>query len=116
MLSRTYSLKGDENFKRVKTKGKLYQSKNFGVRVLKRNDDELSKFGFVVSTRLSKLAVNRNRVARVIKQSVRGNLFRVPKNYDMVFLAKKGIMDKLTVEIMREVDDFFKKNFASKKK
>jgi len=102
-------LKGERNFKRVKKQGKLYQSKNFGVCVCKRDDDEISQFVFIISTRISKIAVKRNRVERAVKQGIRSNLFRVPKNYDMIFLAKGGIMKKLTGEIMREIDNFFKK-------
>ncbi len=107
-------MKGKRNFKRVKEQGKLYQSENFGVCVYKRDDDEISQFAFIISTKINKIAVKRNRVERAVKQGIRSNLFRVPKNYDMIFLAKGGIMKKLTEEIMREIDDFFKKRNFSK--
>jgi ribonuclease P protein component len=115
MLPRAYSLRGESAFRKIKKHGKLYQSKNFGVSVLKRDNDKHSRFGVIISTKISKSAVNRNRVTRAIKLAIRNNLFRIPTNYDMVFLTKKGIVEKLTGEIMREIDNFFKKNFVSKK-
>lgn len=114
MLSTSNSLKGKKAFDRVKTEGKLYQSDNFGVSVLERDDNEHSRFGFIVSTKVSKLATQRNRIKRALTEAVRYNLGKVGNGYDVVFLAKKNIAKKFTEEIMREVDTFLRKTSFGK--
>lgn len=108
MLAVINRLKGKENFDRVKTEGKLYQKENFGASVLKRDDDGPSRFGFVVSTKVSGQATQRNRIKRALKEAVRYNLDKVGKGYDIVFLAKQSIARKITDEIMREVSVFLR--------
>lgn len=97
--------KGPE-FDRVKEEGKLYQSDDFGVAVLEKDGGEESRFGFVVSTKISKMAVHRNRVKRALREAIRQNLKYIPKGYDMVFLTKKSIMEKSTDQIMKQVESF----------
>ena len=103
MLASKFSLKGEENFERVKNEGKLYQTPNFGVSVLKKDDESTSRFGFVISKKVDKLAVNRNRVKRAMSESVRRNMKDIDKGYDMVFLAKKSLMRESTDSIMKKV-------------
>jgi ribonuclease P protein component len=108
-LARKHSLKGQKNFERVKEKGKLYQSDSFAVAVYEREDNEVSRFGFVISAKISKIAVHRNRIRRALSETVRMNISFFPKGRDVVFLAKKNITRKTTEQIMREVEQFFRK-------
>ena len=103
MLATKYTLKGEENFEKVKNEGKMYQDKDFGVIVLKKDNEEVSRFGFVISKKVDKLAVNRNRVKRAMSESVRRNMNDIEKGYDMIFLAKKSIMRESTSDIMKKV-------------
>lgn len=106
MLSRKYRLTGVKNFARVQTEGKVYQSNDFGLAVLDRKDGEPSRFAFVVSTKIAKEAVDRNRIKRIIGESVRLNLLGIVNGYDMVFLAKPSILRIPTDEMMKEVKEF----------
>ena len=106
MLAQIYSLKGEQTINKTLKEGRKRQSENFGVFFTNRKDGDLPKFAFVISKKISKLAVNRNRVKRAMSESVRRNISKVPKGVDFVFLAKKSIVDKSTEEIMREVQDF----------
>lgn len=106
MLAQVYSLKGESVINDILQKGKKKQSDNFGVFFLDRKNPQTPKFAFVISKKISKLAVNRNRVKRAMSESVRRNVSRVPKGVEFVFLAKKSIVDKSTDEIMKEVQDF----------
>lgn len=103
MLASVNRLTGAKNYERVKKEGKLYQRKLFGISVLKRKDKEPSRFGFVVSTKISKEAVQRNRIKRAMREAVRYSLTYSRKGFDIVFLAKKITAKKSTDEIMREV-------------
>ncbi len=105
-IASKFRLKGGANVERVKRLGKVLQSKNFGVVYLKNQEKSFSRFAFVVSTKISKLAVHRNRVDRAMTEAVRMDMPKIPVGYDYVFLAKKTVANKTTEEIMREVTDF----------
>ena len=75
--------------------------------ILKRDDNDPSKFAFVISTKISKLAVHRNRIKRSMNEGIRRNLRDIPKGYDFVFLTKRSIGGKTTEEIIEEVGNFF---------
>lgn len=103
MLARDYSLKGKKNFERVEKEGEMIQSDSLGMTYLKRNDEEFSHFGIIVSTKISKLSVQRNRIKRSISEALRYGMTELKPGFDVVFLAKPSIVKKPTDEIMREV-------------
>lgn len=105
MLAREYLLL-TKSLSIVKKEGKLIQGNNFGVIVRNREDDKPPRFGFVVSTKISKLAVHRNRIRRAMIESARHNFFSVASGYDFLFLAKTTMGKMTTEEIMKEVADF----------
>jgi ribonuclease P protein component len=102
MLASKYILKGAKNYDNVKHNGKMYQKPLFGIVILNRKDKEDSKFGTVVSTYVTKLAVQRNRIKRAIHQTVRYEMTRIKNGFDVVFLVKAIAAKKSTDEIMRE--------------
>ena len=108
MLAREYRIKKKELIEEVKNKGTVLQSENFGVAKLKQNENSKPRFAFVISTKISKLAVSRNRINRALHEGVRRVLKEVPKTFDYVFLAKKSIAKKTTEEIIKEVEKFFR--------
>lgn len=109
MLAKEYKLRGDKIFERVKKEGRKFQSDNFGVSVLKREDQDNPRFGFVISKKISKMAVHRNRIERAFNETVRQNMQIIPKGYDYVFLVKKGIMRKTVEEMMFEIKSFLQR-------
>ncbi len=114
MLAHIYMLSGEKRIKEILNRGIKNQSESFGSFSLDRKDDNNPKFAFVISTKISKLAVHRNRVRRAMSESVRRNVARFPKGVDFVFLAKKEIVKKTTDEIMKEVE-YFISSFVFKK-
>lgn len=109
MLARCYSLKGKDSFQRVEKEGKIFQSDSFGLAYLSRGDKELSNFGFIVSTKVSKESVLRNRIKRAMSEAIRFLLTEVKPGYDVIFLAKQRGLKKTTDEIMKEVSLAMKK-------
>lgn len=107
MLAKKYRLKGRSVLEEVKKKGSLYQTDSFGVLVLKREDDEPSRFAFIVSTKISKIAVKRNGVKRKLREAVKKRIKKVNNGYDVVFLAKKTTLDKNNIELEKEVKEVF---------
>ncbi|MCK5506425.1 MAG: ribonuclease P protein component [Thermodesulfovibrionia bacterium] len=106
MLASEHRLKGEDTFESIKKRGKLYQSQDFGIAVIKRTEKGKSRFGFVVSKKIAKSAVHRNRIKRALREAVRRNLNYFPKGIDAVILTKKSIFKKTTEEIMRELEKF----------
>ena len=71
--------------------------------MLERGDEAPPRFGFIVSTKVSKEAVQRNRIKRAMGEAVRFELMHIKKGFDVIFLAKQISTKKSTDEIMREV-------------
>lgn len=103
MLSRDHTLKGSKNFEEVEKRGRVFQSETFGLAYVKREDNEKSQFGFVVSTKVSPDAVNRNRIKRALSEAVRQSLQEIKKGNNIVFLVKQAATRKSTDGLMKEV-------------
>ena len=52
------------------------------------------KFGFIISKKISKKAVVRNKIKRLIAEEVRKNLDKFENGFRGIFLIKKGIIDE----------------------
>lgn len=103
MLSSLNRLTKKEDFNTVKERGNLIHSASFAFVYLASDAELPSRFGFVVSTKISKKAVARNRAKRLLREAVRTNINQVVKGFDCVFLAKHVILDKQSTEIVAEV-------------
>lgn len=88
MLSSKYRLKKKINFARIEIDGRMIQSRSFGMGIYNRNDGEPSHFGFIISTKISKKAVIRNRIKRIMSEVIRINLDKLKNGYDVLFLIK----------------------------
>ncbi len=103
MLAKKFRLTGAKDFARVQNEGKVFQSENFGIAYVERNDGEPSRFGFIVSTKIAKDAVDRNRYKRAMSEAVRIDSINLVNGYDVVFLAKTSISRVSTANVMKEV-------------
>jgi ribonuclease P protein component len=103
MLARDYSLKGKKKFDKVLNEGKMFQSHAFAISVYDRKDDEKSHFGFIVSTKISKEAVQRNRIKRCLSEAIRYAMSEIRKGLDVVFLAKQESAKTSSEDLIREV-------------
>ncbi len=74
----------------------------FGWLSLENNDDQ-KKFGFVISKKISKRAVDRNKIKRRLAESIKKHLNDFEKGIRIVFLAKKEILNKNIKEIEEEI-------------
>lgn len=102
MLPKPYKLT-KQDFERIEKEGKLVQFDSFGASLIERNDTEPSRFGFIVSNKICKDAVDRNRIKRAIREAVRQSRWQTKKGASVLFLTKTVITNKSTEEIMREV-------------
>lgn len=110
MLAVKNRLTESRDYKKVEKEGIVHQSQNFGLAILDRHDDNPSRFGFVVSTKISKDSVDRNRFKRTMSEAVRTSMVDIKNGVDVVFLAKQSMVRFPTSEIMKEVKVALKTN------
>ena len=107
MLTKTYILKKRSDFEVVKDKGRLYQSPLFGMLVMSENVEE-TKFGFLISKKVSKRAVDRNRIRRLMAEAVRFKINEIKKKVWVVFLVKRKMLTVKQDEVKLEVENMMK--------
>lgn len=110
MLKKTNRLTTDKDFDRVKKHGKLLSSVSFSFVFAPREDESPSKFGFIVSKKISLDATVRNRAKRALREAVRTSMVYIKPGFDGIFLAKPIIARKYTQEIIIEVKEFLQKS------
>lgn len=103
MLGKKNRLTDAKDFKTVQKEGKVFQFSSFGISLLNRNDGNPTRVGFIVSTKIAKDAVDRNRFKRAMSESVRTSLSSLKEGFDIVFLAKQSIVKTPTDIVMKEV-------------
>jgi ribonuclease P protein component len=114
MLDKKLRLRKQKDFERMFTDG-VYFSENFLTLKAIRNGLPGSRFGFIVSNKISKSAVTRNRIKRRLRESVRGIQDRVREGFDCLFISKKGIAEKESIEISMAVEKLLKRSGILKK-
>lgn len=89
-------------------KGRVFQFPFFGL-LLAENKLSVSRFNFIVSNKISKRAVKRNKIKRFLRESVKTILPQVKFGFDIVFLVKKRIIGQDFQAVQSAVEDSFKK-------
>lgn len=93
MLPRKYRLTDDYDYRRVRRLGKTYQTPYFIISFAPSKDPKSSRFGFIVSKKIDKRAVIRNRVTRLMREMVSSLITKVPLGFDFVFIAKARMLN-----------------------
>src|SRR4030042_6194105 len=70
------------------------------------------KFAFVISKKIDKRAVVRNKIKRQISKGLEAVLEKVSKGYTFVFIVKKEILTKKQEEITKEIERVFLEKFS----
>ena len=108
MLSKKYRLQKDKDFDLVFKKGKNSGSEFLFLK-LRKNDLEISRFGFILSKKISKNATVRNKIKRRLREIIRKELGNIKSGFDIVIVAKPKIVGKDYLEIREEVGGLLKK-------
>jgi len=93
MLSRKNLLKKKADIERVFKKGRGFKEDFLLLKAVK-NSLGSSRFGFVVSQKVSKKAVLRNKIRRRLKEIVGAKLGRIKNNQDCLLIALPGLESK----------------------
>lgn len=111
MLSKINCLKKKKDFERIFKKGKKFKE-DFLVLVIAPNKMRRSRFGIVVSQKVSKKATIRNKIKRRIRALLRGKLDKSRKGnegFDVVLVALPGLGTKTFQEMKTIIYEIFKK-------
>jgi ribonuclease P protein component len=96
-----------KEFLEIKNKGKIYNSPLFGM-VYSFDETKEIKFGFVISKKISKKAVDRNKIKRRISEVLVIKMDKFKMGTKIIFLAKKSLLKAKIEEIEKEIDKFIK--------
>jgi ribonuclease P protein component len=94
-------------------KGVKRQRRAFVLETLRRGDDGPPRFGFTVTKRTAKQAVERNRIRRRLKEAVRLEEHRAPRGHDHVLVGRHTTLDMAFELIRREVAEALAKAGAA---
>lgn len=109
MLPRKYRLPG-WRFPEVKKHGRVIHGRFFSLLVLHRKDKTgESRFGIVISKKVHKLAVKRNRVKRLLREAIKTQLTSIKSGCDCLVLVKHSALDVSVAELEKETKITFTK-------
>ena len=86
MLPRPHRLPS-QAFKEVFKKGKRLHTQELQIITLENNMN-VSRFGFIVSTKIDKRATVRNRIKRILREKVRNLLPELQPGKDIIIVAR----------------------------
>lgn len=109
MLQKQHRLTRTRDFKATFAGGRTFVHRLLVLKVLDRNDQKPSRFGFVVSANLGK-AVSRNRARRLLREAVRLLGDRVqPSGCDAVLIARRPAREAGFAEVSQAVESLLRK-------
>jgi ribonuclease P protein component len=97
-----------KDFESIFKNGVFFSGPGMSLRA-KKNDLAYSRFAVVTSLKVSKKAVERNRLRRQITEVLRKRFDRIGKGFDAVFIVKKDLLEKKYGQIETEVEKILKK-------
>lgn len=104
MLPKKYRLADRQMFGEILSKGGRINGNFFLLTSLHTAGTEWPRVGVIISKKISKKAVVRNRIKRVVYDSVRKFLEEVSKENTLVFLAKKPVAEATSEEVSSDID------------
>lgn len=108
MLAKQNRLRLKRDFEKVFKQGKGFRQ-NFLFLKMMENDLSETRFGFIVSKKISNKAVIRNKIRRQLREIVRNQLSQIKKGLDIVLVVLPEIKNKEFQEIEQTVNELFKK-------
>lgn len=103
MLPKINRLQSTKDIERVFKEGKGLRGGFMSLKFLK-NGLGASRFAFIVSKKVSKKAVQRNKTKRILRDIIQKRIPRMKVGLDLVIIAQKGAEIKGFQEAEREMD------------
>ncbi len=113
MIPKENRIRKKEDFARLFKKGQIFHSKGVSAKV-GRNSKNAVRLGFVISTKVSKKAVKRNKVRRRLRTILGKRLEQLKPGLDIAILTRKDVMDMSFKELEKSVEHLIEKAKLSK--
>jgi ribonuclease P protein component len=101
-LNRALRLRKSSDFQRVRQQGQSTASRLL-ILAWTPNNVASVRIGFVISKRISKSAVQRNSIKRLLGEAIRPALADLPQNYDIVLSARVQVIGVDLFTLRREI-------------
>lgn len=98
MLSKVNRLTKDKDFENVFKKGRFISEDFLSCKFIK-NNLSVSRLGFLVGKKISKKAVERNKIKRRLRASVRNFFAEINSGFDIIIMVQPIIKEKTFQEI-----------------
>ena len=108
MLAKINRLTKDKDFDKTFKKGRSSYDKTTGVKTI-TNNLEVNRFGVVVGIKVSKKAVERNKIKRQIREVVKLQAEKLKNGHDLVIITLPAILGKTYKEIEDSVNSNLKR-------
>lgn len=108
MLPKVNRLTKKKDFEVVFKNGRTIKNDFLIYKVLKNHLPE-SRFGFVISKKISQKATVRNKIKRRLREAVYREIKYVKQPVDVIIFTLPKVKEKKFLEIQKVVGDFFKK-------
>lgn len=110
MISTLFRFRGHNSLRYVYANGKAVRSQYFTVKYTANKHRSNSRFSVVVSKKVIKSAVARNRIRRRVYEYVRINLPKITETHDIVIICTSGEIRSIPYEQVRQqLDELFTK-------
>jgi ribonuclease P protein component len=108
MISALYRFHGHNSLRYVYTNGKAIRSQAITLKTTNNNRRKYSRFSVVVSKKVIKSAVGRNRIRRRLYEYVRTHLDRIDGIHDVVLICTSSELRTLPYDdISSQLDQLF---------
>lgn len=108
MLPLKNRLKKTKDFEKVFRQG-FYISDGFITLKVAKNNLEVTRFGFIVGTKISKKAVVRNKIKRWLRAAVFPDLKNIKPGFDVAVMVKPEVLSSSFKEIKNIVEKLISK-------
>lgn len=117
MLPKLHRLHQDQEIKSLTKAGQTFFLPQFVIKYQK-NQEKISKFAFVVSTKVDKRAVTRNLLKRRMRAAIKDLLPNLSPGFSVLIIAKKQALELDFQAITKQFIFAFTKNklYANKSK
>ena len=109
MLKKELRIRKQKEFDKIFSKG-AYFSEKFLVLKVVENELEISRFGFIVSNKISKKAVERNRLKRLLRETVRLKQNKIKPGFDAIFIFRGKDVKKSFDDVDIVVENLLKRS------
>ena len=107
-MKKQNSLTKKKDFELVFKQGRGYR-KDFLYLKIRNNDLGFSRFGIIVSKKISNKAVERNQIKRRLREAINNREQKIKKGMDIVVVALSDIKNKKFNEIDKCVEQVFER-------